>query len=70
MRTIKYKGVDIRIWEQSIAAGYNAPLWLKHPIEDADISAIKAAIDAGRSSFAREIKEAQDQVTQLIEGKL
>jgi len=67
MRVIKYKGIDIRIWEQSIAAGYGVTFWLKRPVEDTDIAAMKSAIDAGRRSLAREIKAARDHVTQLIE---
>ncbi len=68
MRIIKYKGVDIRIWDQSIAAGYGETLWLKRPVEECDVWALQAAIDAGRRSLAREIREAQDQVRQLIKG--
>jgi hypothetical protein len=69
MRTITYNGVEIRIWEQSIAAGYGETFWLKRPVEEADVWAIQTAIDAGRRSLAREIKAAQDTVTHLIEGK-
>jgi len=68
MRVIKHKGIDIRIWEQSIAAGYGITLWLQRPVEDRDIAAVKAIIDAGRRSLAREIKAVQSQVAQLIEG--
>ncbi len=67
MRIIKYKGVDIRIWEQSIAGGYGETLWLKRPVEEADVWAVQAAIDAGRRSLEHEIKAAQDHVTQVIE---
>jgi hypothetical protein len=57
MRVIKYHGIDIRVWEQSIAAGGGITLWLKRPVEDKDLEAIKAAIDAGRRSLARDLLE-------------
>ena len=68
MRSIRYKGIDIRIWEQSIAIGHGKTLWFKRPVEADDIAAMKSIIDAGRRSLAREIKVAQNQVTQLIES--
>ena len=58
------------MWEQSIAVGLGKILWLKRPVEDDDIDAMKAAINAGRRSLAREIKAAQGRGMQLIEENL
>jgi hypothetical protein len=67
-KTIEYHGVFIQVWEQSIRCSPDgsAPLWLKRPVEDPDIEAIKGAIDAGRAAMAKEIRELRQQEERLL----
>jgi hypothetical protein len=70
VRIVTYKGIDIRIWEQSIAAGLGITFWLERPVEEKDISAVKAAIDAGRRSMARDLVELEDRRKALLKGMI
>lgn len=59
-KTIKYKGVIIEVWKQSIRFGLGHHItktWLKRPVEDTDIDHVKEAIDIGRASMATEMRE-------------
>jgi hypothetical protein len=71
VKTVKYHGVYIQVWEQSIRClppgGLTSEvLWLKRPVEDPDIEAIKRVIDAGRAAMAKEIHELRQQKKQLL----
>ena len=65
-KTIKYKGVEINIWEQMIRVGGPPNLWLRRPVEEIDILAIKEIIDTARSAFAKEIRALQKQTDDLL----
>lgn len=65
-RTIHHKGVEITIWEQMIRVGGPPNLWLRRPVEEMDILAVKGFIDAGRSSLATELRALQEQTDNLL----
>ena len=65
-KVITYKGVEITIWVQTIRVGALPNLWLRRPVEDMDILAIKSIIDAARSALAGELQALQDQSNELL----
>lgn len=65
-QTIRYQGTTIRVWEQTIAVGHQPGLWLRRPVEDRDIEAVKRFIDAARQGLAQEIRRLREQTDRLI----
>ena len=65
-QTIWYKGTTIRVWDQTIIVGGQPSLWLRRPVEDRDIDAVKQIIDAARYGLAREIRALQKQIDELL----
>jgi hypothetical protein len=65
-QTIQYKGTTIRVWEQTIIVGGQPSLWLRRPVEDRDIDAVKQIIDAARYGLIKEIRELQKQTDNLL----
>jgi len=65
-KVIAYKGVEITIWAQTIRVGSLPNLWLRRPVEDLDILAIKSIIDAARSALAEELRTLRDQSNELL----
>jgi hypothetical protein len=65
-KSINYKGITIDVWEQTISFGGSSNLWLRRPVEDRDITAVKSIIDTARSGLADELRELQKQTDKLI----
>ena len=65
-KSINYKGIIIRLWEQTICVGSRPGFWLRRPVEDRDITAVKQIIDATLSGLAEEIRELQKQTDELL----
>ena len=65
-QNIRYKGVTISVWEQTISVAGFPNLWLRRPVEDRDIEGVKGIIDAARHGLAGEIRALRKQTDELL----